>query len=98
MLKVVALAAALSACAHPRRALVGGAGMIALGVLAESSKSSSYCSDPERYTCAGTQIGDSIATGLVNGAGSLLLLGGVVAIVGGLVGLSNEHPAVPHKM
>jgi len=97
MLKVVALAAALSACAHPRRVLAGGAGMIALGVLAESTNSTSYCSDPEGYACAGRQIGDGVANGIANAAGEMLLVGGIVAVIGGLVGLSNEHAAEAHK-
>jgi hypothetical protein len=56
MLEVVALAAALSACAHPRRAMVGGAGMIALGVLAQATNNTTHCSDPEGYKCVGTRI------------------------------------------
>jgi hypothetical protein len=97
MLKVVALAVAVSACAHPRRALVGGAGMMVLGVLAETANGTSYCSDPGGYSCAGRQIGDSVANGIANGAGEMLLLGGIVAVVGGLVGLSDEHAAQAHK-
>jgi hypothetical protein len=98
MLKVVALAAALSACAHPRRALVGGAGMIALGVLAEATNHTTYCSDPEGYRCLGTQIGDGVTNDIAHGAGEMLLVGGIVAVIGGLVGLSNEHAAEAHKM
>jgi len=94
MLKVVALAAALSACAHPRRAMVGGAGMIALGVLAEATNHTTYCSDQ----CLGTQIGDGVTNDVAHGAGEMLLVGGIVAVIGGLVGLSNEHAAEAHKM
>jgi len=93
MLKVVVLAAALSACAHPRRALVGGAGMIVLGVLADSTNHTTHCSDPEGAGCLVTQFGDGVANDIARGAGEMLLVGGIVAVIGALVGLSNEHAA-----
>jgi hypothetical protein len=98
MLRVVALAAALSACAHPRSAIVGGAGMIALGALAEATNHTTYCSDPDGFGCLGTQIGDGVTNDLAHGAGEMLLVGGIVAVIGGLVGLSNDHTAAAHKM
>lgn len=97
MLKLVALVAALSACAHPRRTLAGGAGMIALGALAEATNHTSYCSDPEGFSCAGTQIGDGVTNDIAHGAGEILLVGGIIAVIGGLVGLSDEHAAEAHK-
>ncbi|MFT3694020.1 MAG: hypothetical protein QM831_12825 [Kofleriaceae bacterium] len=87
------MTAALSACAHPRSAIVAGGGVMVLGIVAETANSHTYCSDPGGFGCVGSQVGDDIGNGLAHAAGTALIIGGLAIIVGGLIGLSNEHPA-----
>jgi hypothetical protein len=98
MFKVVALAAALSACAHPRSALVSGAGMAGLGLLALSANQMTSCSSTEAFGCFGAGLGDDIANGVAHTTGAVLLTTGLVVVGAGLVGLSNENQPEHHKI
>lgn len=78
--------------------MIGGAGMIVLGALAESTNHMTYCSDPQGFSCATSQIGDGVTNDVAHGTGEMLVIGGLVAIAAGLVGLSSESAAEHHKM
>ena len=47
--------------------------------------------DTAGHGCLGLQIGDGVTNDVAHGAGEVLLVGGIVAVIGGLAGLSNEH-------
>jgi hypothetical protein len=98
MFRLVALLAAVSACAHqarPRTQLAGGAALIAVGALASSVGHESSCLSSG---CESGRLGDTLAGPFVESAGTTFVVMGIVALGVGLFRLSREDAAQAHKM
>ena len=82
----------LSACAHPRAALVTGTMVAVVGGALVATTHVRDCSSPEASElCGFDQLGGTIK----QDTGAVILVSGLVMVFAGLVGLSDEHNKPP---
>lgn len=82
----------LSACAHPRAALVTGTMVAVVGGALVATTHVRDCSSPEASELCGFDQGSD---NIKQGTGAVILVSGLVLVFAGLVGLSNEHNKHP---